>query len=543
MPIVTIPNEHYLRRENGTLVLGLAAASAPADAHILTTGAFSLWYKAGAFVLRTDAVNPTKQIALYTAPFPGEVTLVWTWINNNHRLIAYGAENRHVRVEASALNEDFGIVVLSNTPYFPGEYQTLETYAQDCFYENNLPKALNDIRQGGEKLFAADYSQVRHYAEAPFFEVPNAPLDDSPILVGTATAPLKRQFFFDMETGAYTTKNKEDFVYRGEDSLFLQYKELEPSFAPILECEGEIVTTNIQVNENELVLALSAEEKDRWYGKTVTVSYELADSYTLSYEDYSTHYGYRLTLPTHTNEKLFVTQENSLIPERRLAKEVELNPLASPQHTGFLYLSKEVQETQAFRLNVSSEYLVADGLDSADFVVEAIDKDGNEVLSPYIDVFLMDETGKKSTSLGELVPVLSLDTLKARISAGRCYFRYKAPFIKQSEEPETQKVYLVAYDRKAGIGSQRTLYLRPSAAVPYGTKTASGQTSAFAALPFEYAARFYERALPEAHPLLHFDADADGYFSYQDFRAFLEKEADDVLMQQVTDELEKKEVF
>ena len=543
MPIVTIPNEHYLRRENGTLVLGLAAASAPADAHILTTGAFSLWYKAGAFVLRTDAVNPTKQIALYTNPFPGEVILVWTWINNNHRLIAYGSETRHVRAEASALKEDFGVIVLSNTPYFPGEYLSLETYAQDCFYEANLTTALANIRSGGERLFSADYSQVRHYAEAPFFEVPNAPLDDSPILVETATAPLKRQFFFDLETGGYTTKNKEHFVYLGEDSLFLTYKDLETSFLPIVECEEEIVTTNIQIVENELMLALSAEEKERWYGKTFTVSYELANSYTLSYEDYGIHHGYRMTLPTHTNEKIFVTQENSLLPERRLAKEVELNPLASSQHTGFLYLSKEAQTTQAFRLNVSSEYLVADGLDSADFIVEAIDKDGNEVLSPYIDVFLMDETGKKSTSLGELVPVLSLDTLKARISAGRCYFRYKAPLIKSEKEPEMQKVYLVAYDRKAGIGSQRTLYLRPSETVPYGNKTASVETSAFAALPFEYAARLYERALPEGHPLLNFDTDNDGYFSYQDFRSFLEKEADDVLMQQVTDELEKKEVF
>ena len=106
-----------------------------------------------------------------------------------------------------------------------------------------------------------------------------------------------------------------------------------------------------------------------------------------------------------------------------------------------------------------------------------------------------------------------------------------------------QKGYLVAYDRKAGIGSQRTLYLRPSETVPYGNKTASVETSAFAALPFEYAARLYERALPEGHPSLNFDTDNDGYFSYQDFRSFLEKEADDVLMQQVTDELEKKEVF
>ena len=266
MPTVTIPQKNNINRQSGSLVLKIEATEKPTVAHLLSTGAFSLWYKDSAFVLQTHATDMTKRLTLPMAAFPGEVVLLWTWLGSNHRLFAIGETIVDIAVESSNLIEDFGIISLAVEPYFTGTYCSLEVYASDLFYNtiseieltidgymrllaekrlteetfyvaSDTPK--NDEKElvaGSGLLFSADYTEAVHYAKKPFLEATLAPRDHSPILVSDETGPLQRQYFFDKETGIYGETNTETFLYRGEDVLYLASEALDVNYHVLVRC-------------------------------------------------------------------------------------------------------------------------------------------------------------------------------------------------------------------------------------------------------------------------------------------------------------------
>ena len=548
MPIVTIPHQNNLNRQSGTLVLRLDSETVPESAHLLTAGAFSLWYTGGAFVLRTSPSIESKQLYLYAAPFPGAVTLIWTWIGNNHRLISIGSETNQL-AEETEMTEAFGTIDLVVAPYFPGSYVSLATYASDVFYAPADSALLPTLSQSGNLLFRADYTQNAHYEKNPFFEATLVLQDASPILVSDADGPMRRQFFFDFENGDYTDINTETFLYRGEETLYLSYDGLDSDYDVTVLAGTESIGQPLNVVGNSISLSLTEEEKDYWYGTELVVTYRLDRSYSLDYNADTAHDSYKLLLTNHKNKAVTITQEGNRFSNQKLAREIELNPIVSPQHTGFLYLSKKEQISQAFRLNLSSDYVIANGLDSADFIVEAIDQEGNEVLSPYIDVSIMDENGNQSATFGSFVPIMNRDTLKARNIAGRCYFKYQAPLIKKSDNPFTQKIYAVAYDRKNRIGAQVPLLVRPSEPVyaangsDYLEQKNTLATSPYASLVFEYFARYYEKSIPAGHPILLCDADGDGLLTLADLEQLLADQTNETRMKEIENQLISKEAF
>lgn len=573
MPTVTIPQKNNINRQSGSLVLKIEATAKPTTAHLLSTGAFSLWYKDSAFVLQTHATDMTKRLTLPMEAFPGEVILLWTWLGDNHRLFVIGDIIVDVAVESSNLTEDFGIISLAVAPYFAGTYCSLEIYASDLFYnsvseieltidgymrllvENRLTEETfyvvsdtpeNDeaaLMAGSGLLFSADYTEAVHYAKKPFLEATLAPRDHSPILVNDETGPLQRQYFFDKETGIYGETNTETFLYRGEDALYLAYEGLDDTYHVMVRCEDALIGEPVTVSQNVVSLTLSALEKDYFYGKEMTATYRLAHSYTVEANENTASDSYIVRLENHQNKAVAITQEGNRFSNQKLAKEIELNPIVNPQHTGFLYISQEEQRGQAFRLNLSSSYLIANGLDSADFLVEVIDQDGNEVLSPYIDVFILDAQGKETDAFGRFLPVINKDTLKARNAAGRCYFRFQAPLIRKADAAGTQKIYVVAYDRKDKIGAQVPLVLRPSESSYTEKGGRAGDGSLSASIVFEYFARHYEKAVPANHPILLCDFDGDGMLGQTDLEQLLMEQTNETRMQAIATALRAQEVF
>ena len=161
----------------------------------------------------------------------------------------------------------------------------------------------------------------------------------------------------------------------------------------------------------------------------------------------------------------------------------------------------------------------------------------------------MDENGQQAAGIGSLAPVMNRDTLKARQAAGRCYFRYQAPLIRKSDQPLTQKIFAVAYDRKHKIGAQLPLFLRPSEPVytangeDYLNTTAPLTTSPDAAIVFEYAARYYERAIPVDSAVALFDQDGDGSLGRSDLEQLLQEQGNDARMKELAAALLAKEAF
>ena len=584
MPIVTIPHKGNLNRQSGSLVIQLSSDHQINQEHILTTGDFSLFYQNNGFVLRTtekpkptalimtvdeyttlaengtvelnreylltDSQEPLIEHTLYLEAdvFPGETTLVWTWIGDNHRLISLNQQSLEVLAENSDLTGNFGTIHLAKEPYFTGSYRSIQTYALDSLY-TPARELLSALSASGSLLFQADYSSGVKYVKKPFIEATMVPNDASPIIVTDEDGPLRRQFFFDHESGLYAETNTESFVYKGEDVLHLSYQGLDPEYAVTVKIGDESIGNPIRIEGYKVFLTMTDTERAYWYGKTVKVTYRLDRAYVVEHNENTAHDSYIIKLQQHKSKEVTVIQEGNRFSNQKLATEIELNPIVNPQHTGFLYISTEEQVSQAFRLNLSSSYLIANGLDSADFIVEAIDDEGNEVLSPHVDVFIMTEDGKITNELGEFVPIINKDTLKARLAAGRCYFKYQSPIIRKDETKTTQKVYAVAFDRKHKIGAQVPLVIRPSE--PVYTDDGSSyvdwklvpEASPDAAIVFEYFARFYERPIPEEHPILLLDSDGDGVLTHTDLEQFLMEKTNNVRMQEIAYALKEKEVF
>lgn len=441
------------------------------------------------------------------------------------------------------------LISVSNPPLFTGNYQKLGIYAQDILYDSASSQLITKLKNSGTVLFDADYTRPMHYAKKPYLEATMAPRDNSPILVNNEEGPMQRQYFFDHITGLYDETNTESFVYRGENELAVSYDKLDPTYIVTVRCGAESIGEPVTVINNRILLTMTPEQKEYWYGKTFDVTYRLASSYTVEYNEQSAHDSYLVRLENHQDQEVTITQEGNRFSSQRLMKEIELNPIVNPQHTGFMYISKEEQVSQAFRLTLSSNYIIANGLDSADFIVEVIDQDGNEVLSPYVDVFIMNELGLVTSQFGSFTPIINKDTLKAKNAAGRSYYKYQAPLIRKGDTKKTQKVFAVAYDRKHKIGAQVPLILRPSEPVYDVTGTnylkinLPLQTRSDASIVFEYFARYYEKPIPSGHPILLLDSDGDGVLTYTDLNQFLIEQTNAVRMQEIAYALRETEAF
>lgn len=594
MATVTIPIQQNISKDSGTVLLKLYKDSLiEKQENIFLVRNFLLSLSGNSINLTMFDGEIFGTLSLEANVFPGNVYVLWSWDNNTHRLLAVNEEKEEVfskvfeevaPIENISLDdftekgiketigdieyrvlekesplldinfkESYETIQLAVAPYFLGSFKELVIFPTDYLYEPGTLTNLLSFKKNELISFQADYTKPNHYVSRPIIETTMAPRDASPILLKDDEGYMNRQFFFDRETGQYSDTNTEEFIYRGEDEVYLSYKTTDKDYGMLLVFEnGETFQLThstedilLTYEKDKIRLYFNEEQKEDWYGLHYSITYQLERSYNVEYNEDSALDGLKVNLVNHKNTELTLLQEGNRFSNQFLAKEIELNPLVNSQHTGFLYIDKEAQATQAFRLNASSYYLTADGQDSADFIIEAIDEEGNNVLSPYIDVFLIDEQGRQTTELGSIRPVMNFDTLKARNTSGRCYFEYQAPLILESENPKAQRLFAVAYDRKHDIGAQFPLILRPRQDNFFGTSTLGNKENVpvEANIPFEYFARFYERRLPENHPLHLLDKNEDGVLTRNEYLLFEKEKTNKTLMQELSYALRESEVF
>ena len=552
----------YIRADSGSLLIKLHINTLQSTVNFLSVGGYSLRYEEGAYQL----VHLTKRIRISRPMKTGYLTLVWSWEGSLHRLILQDSAGlAYVTSTNSWAPMVSDTIQLVNTPLFQGDYMAIETSITELasydladitkvvarymvkeqdsqLIERN--HAFSDLLESDSLLFQRDFRTTNiRYKQKPFLEATQAPTDQSPILMKDEEGPLHRQYFFDLESSEYTTSNTEYFELDQRGWFDLSYDNIDISFNPIIYIRGELMT-NFLLEGHRITLLLEDWQRRVWFGETIEVTYKLMRSYTVEWNENAAHDSYIVKMTDDDLRPVTITQEGNRFSTVKLATEIELNPIVNSQHTGFLYIDQEEQIAQAFRLNVSSNFLLLDGKDSADFIVEIIDQHGNEILSPYIDVFISDEHNTRRSEYGSIVPIITEDTLHARNAAGRCYFRYRTALV-DSQVNYKEQLFLVAYDRRSGLGAQVALRIRMpliQTQDSYSVRFAQEGISA-AILPFEYFARFYGRKLPTNHPMVACDTDGDGILTRTDWLSFNRKIHDLSFLETLSNELKTYETL
>lgn len=515
---VSIPMQKNIERQSGTIILEVNSSTVVNNCKIFELGDFQLIYENQEFKwISVKSIG--KALHVPYQEFKGNVKIVLTWINNTYKLIILGAQTVSNESLNGEIVGDFGIINFSKAPLFMGTIKKLTIFNQDVMYRQvNAEEIDIMIEEGKAIMFAVDFKENMEYKKKPYLESTLAPMDGSPILVNDTKGPMRRQFFFDFETGKYRSYNEEIFDYRGESVIPICFDGLDENFRVTVRLGNELIGEPVTFKGNLIYLTLSEEEKGALYGYELTIRYQLDRSYNIEFNETAALDSYQVNFANHSGEEITITQEGNRTSNTRLAKEIELNPIVNPQNTGFMYIVKNNQEANGFRLNLSSDMMHANGIDSADFVVEVIDSEKNEILSPYVDVYLIDEYGKTGTGLGVLTPIVSYDTLKARNAAGRLYYKYTSPYIKESIGRKTKRIFAVAFDRKQKIGVQIPIVLRPTQTKLYsGVKLPAPGSS----LAFEYLSRYFERKNIPTEVLEVLDKDGNGQLTREDLDQFI----------------------
>lgn len=538
MPKITIPTKNNLDPERGTIILSISDFIKEENMHLLTLGNMSLYLDAGEDTHLLKLNKNTEQ--LNTLQFSiKEIDVVFSWEDSQVWLSLYSKDllpqvigsiepiNRKV-----AFND---ILSLVEDKHFNGVYQRLSIYSQPFESLELGPFNLEVFEESTEKLFEADFTQATHYERAVVLEDTFAPTDGSPIIVSDDKGVMERQFLFDEETGEYSRSATEYFVYLNQEYEILSYENIELDHKPLLKATIDGIETplyykeDFNISNGRLIFLFSNETKEAFYGAECEITYQISRSYNIDFNEDVPHDGFRINLTNlkatkdgevyNSTENVRILKEGNRFENEYLAREIELNPLVNPQVQGFMYIDTSEQLTQAFRIRGSSQYLNGNGIDSASVMIEAIDEEGNEVLSPYLSVAIMSDKGDTTTAFGSIEPIIGQQSLKARNTSGRAYYQFKAPILIDTARV-THKVYIVVVDRKTGVGAQYPIFIQ-SVQENQAIQT-TNKTNENIEIPFEYFARYFEREIPKNHPIKSLDSNNNQMLDREDLKVFKE---------------------
>lgn len=548
--IFKVPTKNNIDRNAGTLIYKYLPDSTETSYSIFNIGDFNLVYKNNKYILssQTDSI-PNKQLSVQFKNTNKETYIVWTWIENHHKLIIISDNKIEYALNSTGeMNGVFNTMNFSPKNFTKGIIYSVDIYNLDTIYQPETIETYVKYQKENtqNKIFGLNLNSKIEFFKKPFLESSLVPLDGSPILVRNEDGPMQRQFFFDDDTGKYRDFNKEYFTYTGDREIKVAYDHLDKSFTPTVtittgrykgQSIGDPVTI---VGDNVIKMTIGNEESQSLFGEEFLISYRIKNSYNIEFNEKSANDSYIINLDNPEGKNIIVTQEGDRFNNRKLAKEIELNPILNPRHEGFLYITKNSQTTNSFRIQVSSDMVLADGLDSADILIEAIDEYKNEVLSPYLDVYVIDENGIESTKFGSITPIINYETMKARNTSGRLYLRYNAPYLSTKELNREQKVYIIVYDRKNNIGTQTSLILKPS---PEDSKISQLSIPRNGNIPLEYFARYFERSNIPEKVLEVLDYDNNGQLTREDLDILIERQYNQSEMIAATETLKSLEEF
>ena len=380
----------------------------------------------------------------------GEAVLLATWSDTEMKL-SIGEETSE-RKDCMELANTISKLIFAEeesvkTPLILEEWALFPTVLQDIeTIREQLPSALM------HSLFDGGVSGVN----VTWSEIPVAPIDHSPILVEKENGdPLQKVSFFDYETGKYQTMNREPITYDGRaDYLEVSYNNLDEEYRDIAirTEEGEIIGKPYRIVGKRIYFSLSEANRRMLKNKTLYVTYQVNDTYTIDYNIEALD-GYRIDFAKHDGSKRIVYQEGNRYAElKKLATMIDLNPIQNQNHEGFLYITKNVNPTDTFRITSTPDRLHADGGSFATLIVEPLDYQGNFISHSELDVV---------ADRGFVTRHINKDAVEAQKRSGQYLYQYYAPYIQAKVDGELEEDYIWITDRESGIGVCHKILLRP----------------------------------------------------------------------------------
>lgn len=551
---VTIPVDKNINKEQGAIVLRVSDFSEKNNMHLIDLGKYYLELTS---TKETNTVYIKKENSVLgeVEVHVKDIDIVISWAENTlwfnvftNELIPYYIGSSLV-FEVESIFEDK--LSLFEKTFFNGVYEKIEIYSDSLNQTDIGSFSLEIFKEVTDLLFKADFSTPTHYQKNVVIEDTFAPRDGSPILLEDDKGPLYRQFLFDERTSKYQNHVVETFTYMGEKKRTLAYKNIESTYKITMEFNHEpekieyYLGEELSLSGQTLYFDFTQAMNNLHYGQEYTVTYQLARSYNIEFNDDVPHDGFKVNLVNikpekngkghySSTENISMIREGNRFEQEYLAKEIELNPLINPQVQGFMYIDKAEQETNAFRISASSQYVTGNGIDTASIMVEAIDSEGNEVLSPYLSMYIMNDQGETTSEFGTIEPIIGYNSMKARNTSGRAYYEFVAPILTEEREG-THKVIILAYDRKNKLSAQYPIYVRAvkeNSVFPVKEKESNSLN-----VPFEYFARLYEKELKSNSPMKQFDKNLNNKLDRKDLESFIKDSKDRELMEALTVQL------
>lgn len=385
--------------------------------------------------------------------------IILTWDAFFVRLYIDGVEHKTkaidlFRQEAEKINVGFDSFGAYNN--FNGLIDDLIIYktAIEAHEVEEIVEAAEPVEDSGEMTFRATFNHAIGNFNEAYIEIPNAPEYGSPILAQKESGePLRKVSFLDYDTGEYVTWNKQDVAYYGEDYVQVHFNDLDTtSFkVNVTDSKGNNVGEPYNVVGKRVYMTLTEEEKAIYKGRTLTVLYQLDDSYTVDFNTAAAD-SFRVNIAKHDGQKVNVIYEGNRFSQEKLAEMIEMNPMLNPNHQGFLYVTETNEPIVSFIVKLTPSDLTADGISESLIIVEPVDGNGNHVCEAKLTV---------SAEHGMVYPHLEMESVRLRQIAGRYIYRYVAPRKTSSVKGEVQNLIdsIKIIDEATGVGVEKYMTL------------------------------------------------------------------------------------
>lgn len=279
--------------------------------------------------------------------------------------------------------------------------------------------------------------------------------------------PLRKVSFSDPSTGEYVTYNTEYVTYQWDEvvkskAILVSYTDLEvDNFTTRVYNNKVIVGEPLSITNNVITMTLTDAEAAALDGVELKVVYQPKDCYIVENDgDYGSAF---LRLGANPGEALKITYESG-DSEYKFSEAIEMNPLLSPTHEGFIYITVNNREVSRFSVNVSPDHLLCSGFDKALVVIDTTDKDGNPTNEVNLTISIDSSTSLPSH--GTLEPYVQSSLDESGVAAyaldsvsGRRIFVYTAPQLTpdQLATPDYEVIHIL--DEITGLGTEARIKL------------------------------------------------------------------------------------
>jgi hypothetical protein len=331
-----------------------------------------------------------------------------------------------------------------------------------------LADTTDPIADNDSVILHASFNHAIANFNKSIIEATLAPNYGSPVIVTKQNGSVMRKVsFFDWTTGEYRTFNQEPVMYdKAYDYLPISYHaddiDKETFTISVTDEEGVMWGDPLTLDGKKVHMTLTDDQKDVLDGQTMTVSYQLEESYTVDF-NIGVPDSFRVTLGKYDGEPVTVTYEGNRFSNQKLATMIELNPLLNPNHEGFLYITQNVESVSSFRVRATPDNLPANGGTQALIVAEPLDSNGNYISHCKLTV---------SCELGTILPTYDEDSVKIRERAGRFLYQYRPPIIEMSDVNAVEvEDHINIMDSETGLGVQIPITLKTLETMDYTLQT------------------------------------------------------------------------